>query len=124
MVDWFSQKKIIFLLNNTASRLQPLDAGIFQNFKVKYGKMLVKYVFARINENSSTTRIIKAVNILMDIQWAQEAWKEVTGTTMKNYSEKCGVVKSNDNLMEVEEDDLEFEVLVRYVSRRVCLFRR
>ena len=48
----------------------------------------------------------------MAIQWAQEAWKEVTGTLIKNCSEKCGVVKSNGNLMEVEEDDLEFEALV------------
>ena len=32
---------------------------------------------------------------------------------MKNCFEKCGVVKSNDDLMEVEEVDLEFEALVR-----------
>ena len=31
---------------------------------------------------------------------------------MKNCFEKCGVVKSNYDLMQVEEDDLEFEVLV------------
>ena len=40
----------------------------------------------------------------------------VTGTTIKNCFEKCGVVKSNNNLMEVEEDDLEFEALVRKLS--------
>ena len=112
MVDSFSQIKIIFLLKNTTSRLQPLDAGIVQNFKVKYRKKLVKYVLAYINENSSATGIIKDVNILMAIQWTQEALKEVTGTTMKNCCEKCGVVKSNYDLMQVEEDDLEFEVLV------------
>ena len=94
------------------SRLRPFDAGVTQNFKVKYWKRLVKHVLARINENSSATRIIKDVNVLMAIQWAQEAWKEVTGTLIKNCSEKCGVVKSNGNLMEVEEDDLEFEALV------------
>ena len=63
----------------------------------------------------------------MAIQWAKEAWKEVTGTTIKNCFEKCRVVKSNDDLMEVEEADLEFEALVRelssrYVSLRVRLF--
>ena len=32
--------------------------------------------------------------------------------TIKNCFDKCGVVK-NDNLMDVEEEDLEFETLVR-----------
>ena len=49
------------------------------------------------------------------------------GSTDNNkfFFEKCRVVKSNDDLM-VEEDDLEFEALVkpRYISRRVRLFRR
>ena len=88
--------KDFFLPKNTTSRLQPLDAGIIQNFKVKYRKRLVKYVLARINEYSSATQIIKDVNILMAIRWAQEAWKEVTGTTTKNCFEKCGIIKNDD----------------------------
>ena len=31
----------------------------------------------------------------------------------KNCFETCGVVKSNDDLTETEEDDLKFEALVR-----------
>ena len=103
MVDSFSQIKIVFLPKKTALRLQPFDAGNIQNFKVKHRKRLAKYVLARIDENSSATQIIKDVNILMAIQWAQEAWKEVTGTTIKNCFEKYGVVKSNDDLTEVEK---------------------
>ena len=52
---------------------------------------------------SSATQRIKDVNILMAIQWAQEAWKEVTGTAIKNCFEKYEVVKSNDDLTEVEK---------------------
>ena len=111
-MDSFSQKKIIFLPKNATVRLQPLGAGIIQNVKVKYRKGLVKYVLARINEYSSAKQIIKDVNILMSIQWAQEAWKEVTGTTIKNCFEKCGIIK-NDDLMEIEEEGLEFEALVQ-----------
>ena len=48
----------------------------------------------------------------MAIRWAQEAWKEVTGTTIKNCFEKCGIIK-NDDLIEVEEHDLELQALVQ-----------
>ena len=41
--------KIVFLPKNTTSRLQPLDAGIRQNFKVKYKKKLMRYVLALID---------------------------------------------------------------------------
>ena len=47
----------------------------------------------------------------MVIQWAQEAWKEVTGKTIKNCFEKCEIIK-NDDLIEIKEEDLEFEALV------------
>ena len=75
MVYSFSHTKITFLPKNTTLILWPLNAGIIQNFKVKYGKRLVKYVLVRISGNSSATSIIKDGNILMGIQWAQEARK-------------------------------------------------
>ena len=60
MVDLLSQIKIIFLHKNTTSRrLKPLDAGIIQNFSITYRKRLLKYVLAKINENSSATWFIK-----------------------------------------------------------------
>lgn len=39
----------------------------------------------------------------MAIQWVQETWKEVTGTPIKNCFEKYGLVKSNDDLIEVKK---------------------
>ena len=48
-IDSFLQIKIIFLPKNTTSTLQPPEAGIIQNFKLKYRKILVKYALARIN---------------------------------------------------------------------------
>ena len=68
IIDSFLQIKIIFLPKNSISRLQPLDAGIIQNFKVKYRKRLIKYVLARINECSFATQIIEDVNILTAIR--------------------------------------------------------
>ena len=57
-------------------------------------------------------QIIKDVNILMAIRWSQEVWKEVTGMTINNCFEECGIIK-NDDSMEIEEQDLEFEALVQ-----------
>ena len=52
VIGQFSQIKIIFLPKNTTLRLQPLD--------------------------TSATQIVKGVDIIVAIQWLQEAWKEVT----------------------------------------------
>ena len=118
IIDSFSQIKIIVLTKKITSRFQPLDAGITQNFKVKYKKRLVNYVLARINEYSSAMQIIKNVNIPIAIRWALEAWKEVTATTIKNCFEKCEIIK-NDDLMGIQEEDLEFEALVQELCPNV-----
>lgn len=113
MKDQYSHIKVVFLPKNTTSRLQPLDAGIIQNFKVKYRKKLVKHVLARINDGHSATDIVKSVSILQAIRWLQQSWKEVASLTIKNCFEKCGIVKLSEELTELEENDLEFEALVR-----------
>ena len=98
MIRQFSQIKIVFLPKNTTSTLHPLDAGITQNFKIKYRKRLVKYVLARIQEDASTTQIVKDVDVLVTIRWIQEVRKEVSNSTIKNCFEKCGI-KGNNELM-------------------------
>ena len=113
MIGQFLQIKIVFLSKNSTSRLQPLDAVIIQNLKIKYRKRLVKYVLARIQEDASTTQIVKDVDILVAIRWIQEAWKEVSNLTIKDCFEKCDI-KGDNELLEVEkDDDLEFEALVK-----------
>ena len=66
--------------------------GLFKTIKVKYRKRLVKYVLARTNEFSSVMQIINDVNILMPFRWAQETWKKVSGTAIRNFFEKCGIM--------------------------------
>ena len=54
----------------------------------------------------------------MAIRWAQEVCKEVTGTTIINCFEKWRIIK-NDDLMEIEEEDLEFKALVQELCLNV-----
>ena len=119
MDDKFSNIKIVFLPKSTTSRLQPLDAGIIRNFKVKYRKSLVKYVLWRINDNASATEIVQDVNILMTIRWVQRAWKDVRTSMVKRCFEKCGFREGDDELTEDVDVDEEFSDLVKELSSDV-----
>ena len=88
----------MFLPKNTTFRLRPLDAGIIQNFKVKYRKSLIKYVLSRINDNASETEIAQDVNILMTIRWVQRAWKHVTLSAVKRSFGKPRFREGDDEL--------------------------
>ena len=46
-----SNIKLVFLSKNITSRLQPLDAGIIRAFKLKYRKLLIRYVISRLDDN-------------------------------------------------------------------------
>ena len=74
----YSNINVAFLPKNTTSRLQPLDARIIRNFKLKYRKKLLKFVILRINDNVKATDIIQEVDVLKAISWIKSAWGEVS----------------------------------------------
>ena len=70
-------------------------------------------MLARIQEDAFTPQIVKGMDVLVAIRWLQEVWKEVTNLTIKNCFKKCGT-EGDNKLMEVKnDDDLEFEALVK-----------
>ena len=79
MSDKLSHKKMVFLPKNTTSRLQPLDACIIKNCKCHYRKLLIKYVIANIDSDSSTTTsdIAQNINLLKAIEWVKQACDQV-----------------------------------------------
>ena len=94
----YSNIKVVFLPKNTNSRLQPLDAGIIRNFKLKYRKKLLKFVISRINDNAKATDIIQEVDVLKAISWIKSAWGEVSEETIVNCFKRCGFRKSQPDV--------------------------
>ena len=82
--DRSSQIKIVFLPKNTISTLQQLDTGIIKNFKVFYGKQLLKHVLAMIKLVSKASVIISSIYLLKSIEWVISAWRKVKKETILN----------------------------------------
>lgn len=71
--------RVEFLPKNTTAFLQPMDAGIIQNFKVKYKTKLVQWIIDRL-ECSQPTRIDLHSTILFVV----DSWKNVSSNTIRN----------------------------------------
>ena len=95
----FSNIKICFLPANTTSKLQPLDLGIIQNFKVHYRNLFLKYVLAKIDHYS------KSVNVLVAIRWVAVAWSQVKEETIRKCVHKAGILGADMSVVERDEQD-------------------
>ena len=116
----YSNIKVVFLPKNTTSRLQPLDAGIIRNFKLKYHKKLLQFVISRINDNEKATDIIQEVNVLKASSWIKSAWGEVSEETIFNCFKKCGFRKSQPDVQLTDfAEEEELESLVKELSTNV-----
>ena len=110
---------VVFLPKNTTSRLQPLNAGMIRNFKVKYQKRLLKCVISRIDYNRKSSEIIHKVDVLKAISWNKVALEEVSDQTIINCFRKCGFRnKAQDGDMQTldQDEDEEFVNLVKELA--------
>ena len=124
----YSNIKIVFLPPNTTSRLQPLDLGIIQNFKLHYRKHLLRFVLSKIDQSDETaSQIVKSVNALRAIRWVAEAWDCVKEDTIKKCFRKSGITETSFSVVgrSYEDEDpfddveaqQELSSLVDQVSR-------
>lgn len=112
--EMFSNIKVVFLSLNT-SRLQPLDAGVIKNFKVRYRKLLLKFQCCFW---LTALDIAKEVDVLQTIRWIKQAWDKVPEETVQKCFDKCrfsSVVQNNER-SEEEVEEQEFAELVRRIS--------
>ena len=69
----FTKIKVVFLPENTISRLQPLDLRIIQAFKLKYYRCLLTHVISK-TMCSSASEVCKTIDVLQAMQWTAMAW--------------------------------------------------
>ncbi|XP_028656953.1 tigger transposable element-derived protein 4-like [Erpetoichthys calabaricus] len=96
-----------FLLPNTTSKLQPLDQGIINNFKLRYRKLVVRKLLQEIEDKRPL-----GIGLLEAMRSARRAWDEVPEETIKNCLKKAGfgqqtIEDSEEHLegMSMETDD-------------------
>jgi hypothetical protein len=80
---------------NTTAKLQPLDAGIIQNFKVHYRRRLLKRMLMALD---SMTEFTVSVRDAIDI--ADAAWNSVSATTIASCFRHVGFVQEGVVLAE------------------------
>ena len=95
--DCFFHVKIFFLSENTTSKLQPLDAGIINSFKVFYRKQLLRHALARIKPG------------------IMEAWRKIKEEMIANCFSKCAFNEATLDLFIDGGADSEFVGLQNYI---------
>ena len=133
MADKYSNIKVLFLPPNTTSKLQPLDLGIIQNFKLHYRKLLMRFVLTKIEECATASEVVKSLNILHAIRWIAGAWGEIGTLVIKKCFRKAGILDQSfevvrvavstedpfldlDNVDDMLEDDGEIQALVEQMG--------
>lgn len=100
--------KIKYLPPNTTSKLQPLDQGIIQSFKMQYRKEVVRRFLADVERQTPTT-----IDVLQAMWMIAKAWSLVTERTIANCFKKSGF----NVTCEDEQDDLPLAELNRIWQR-------
>lgn len=62
-----SNIKLLFLPPNTTSKLQPMDAGIIQNVKLVYRKLLLRHITFLMDEAATASDVARQVSFCLNL---------------------------------------------------------
>jgi len=91
----FSNVQIEFLLKNTTSCTQSLDAGIIRGGRY-YKRKLLRHV-SETDTKKMASKIMKSVVLLIAIRWMVSAWEEAPSAVISNYFKHIGMYPDQDN---------------------------
>ncbi|KAG0438188.1 Tigger transposable element-derived protein 6, partial [Dictyocoela muelleri] len=100
--------KIVFIPPNSTSIIQPLDAGIIANFKVKYKFQLVRFLLKNL-EKTHLER--KNMHILEAIRYVVSAWEQVKPDIIKNCWKHTNLI-----LLECAKSDLDIKDITKLTN--------
>ena len=95
----YSNIKVVFLPPNCTSKLQPLDLGIIQSFKLKYTKRMMTHVISQIEDCETAGDVCKSINVLQAIRWIAQAWEAVEPSTIVKCFTNAGVLDKERNVV-------------------------
>ncbi|KAF0712278.1 Aste57867_4880 [Aphanomyces stellatus] len=96
---------------NTTAFLQPDDAGIIQAFKKRIGTLRSQYVVDKFDKLVETIGVadkenftahvnkLHDVSLLQALDWAKDAWQDVTRDTIANCWRHTGIL--DDDMYEL-----------------------
>ena len=107
MKDKYDHIQIVFNPPNCTSRLQPLDLGIIQTFKLKYMKLMLTHVVSKIDDCNSATEVSKSVDLLQAIRWITQAWEDVSESTINKCFIKAGFLTEDETPISFSDEHKE-----------------
>lgn len=93
----------------TTSKLQPMDQGVINNFKIYYRTEVVRHVIKSIEENQRPQ-----IDVLQAMRFARKAWFSVTKTTIANCFKKSGFKSEVTVAESLQEEDEKLETDPQY----------
>lgn len=113
-VPHLANVRVEFLPPNTTSKLQPLDQGIIQNFKVLYRREIVLRMIESIDQVQE-----HKISLLEAMTVADKAWKMITPSTIQNCFRVCGFEKHGHEAQpypteEASVTDAQWDLLVTH----------
>ena len=114
---------LFFLPPNTTSKTQPMDQGVIRSLKHSYRKLVIARHLRAIEKK----REMEKMTVLDGMHYLQQAWNNVTETTIANCYRKAGFKTIDDTEItddietEIEEGPLDDLPLARLVGANFTL---